>query len=73
MEVNKNTERRVSHDGADNDSSVMQCYAMTSSKVTYPSATIYQPKRHNIPEDPNLPKKNMSSSHSFNNTDMKFL
>jgi len=34
MEVNKNTARRVSHGTADNDSSIMRCYAMTSSKVT---------------------------------------
>jgi len=45
----------VSHGAVDNDSSIMRCCAMTSGKVTYPSATIYQSKTHNILEDPNLP------------------
>jgi hypothetical protein len=45
----------VSHGAVDNDSSIMRFYAMTSGKVTYPSATIYQSKTHNILEDPNLP------------------
>jgi alpha-mannosidase len=53
MEVNKNTARRVSHGAADNDSIILRCYAMTNGKVTYPSANIYQPKTHNILEDPN--------------------
>lgn len=35
---------------------IMRSYAVTSGKVTYPSATIYQSKTHNILEDPSLPR-----------------